>query len=84
LHYLYAYILCMYKDIHVCINIYTHLCPSSVHVYCAYTDKTISLIQRIHLFSGDFSFIKYHLNGFRNHKYIHFLFKELTDSIHSN
>jgi len=26
----------MYKDIHVCINIDTHMCPSSVHIYCAY------------------------------------------------
>jgi len=34
--YPYAHILCMYKDIHVCINIDTHMCPSSVHIYCAY------------------------------------------------
>ena len=47
-------------------------------------DKTISLIERINLNSGDFSFTKYHLNEFRNHKYIYILFKELTDSIHRN
>jgi len=51
---------------------------------CAYVDKTIWLIERINLNSGDFSFTKYHLNGFRNHKYMYILFKELLDSIHSN
>jgi len=47
-------------------------------------DKPISLILRINLNSGDFSFTKYHLNGFRYHKYIYIIFKDLTDSIHSN
>jgi len=34
--YPYAYILCMYRDIPVCMNIDTHMCPSSVHIYRAY------------------------------------------------
>ena len=47
-------------------------------------DKTISLMQRINLYSEDFSFTIYNLNGFRNHKYIYILCKELTDSIYRN
>ena len=47
-------------------------------------DKTISLIWRINLNSGDFTLTKYKLHGCTNHKFICFLFKELTDSIHSN
>jgi len=34
--------------------------------------------------SGDFSFTQYHLLGIRNKKYVYILFKELTNSIHSN
>ena len=48
------------------------------------SDKTISLILRINLNSGDFGFTKCDFNGLRDHKQIYILFKELpvTDSTH--
>jgi len=41
-------------------------------------------MQLLHYFSkSDNKSNHHHVNGFRNHKYIYVLFKELTDSIYS-
>jgi len=83
------YDICIFRSkswllIYIYIYIYKLTLSWIIIISVRRSDKTISLIYRINLNSGDFCFTKYYLNGFRNHKYIYILFNELTNSIHSN